>query len=65
MYDSGFNPRAMADFFEKLQAEGGGARPAVFSDHRIREIGPAVAREVATLPRKDQLSQRQAPNSAM
>ena len=29
MYDTGFNPRAMADFFAKIQEQGGSARPAV------------------------------------
>ena len=53
MYDSGFNPRAMADFFNKLQ-EGGGARgPQFFSDHPDPgNRAQAVAKEVATLPRK-------------
>jgi predicted Zn-dependent protease len=53
MYDSGFNPRAMADFFEKLQAEGGARGPQFFSDHPDPgNRAQAVAREVATLPRK-------------
>jgi Zn-dependent protease with chaperone function len=34
LYDSGYDPRAMAQFFEKLQAESKGKRPAeFFSDH--------------------------------
>jgi predicted Zn-dependent protease len=53
MYDSGFNPRAMADFFEKLQAEGGARGPQFFSDHPDPgNRAQAVAKEVATLPRK-------------
>jgi predicted Zn-dependent protease len=54
MYDSGFNPRAMADFFNKLQAEGGAARgPQFFSDHPDPgNRAQSVAGEVATLPRK-------------
>jgi Peptidase family M48 len=53
MYDSGFNPRAMADFFTKLQGEGGARGPQFFSDHPDPgNRAQAVAREVATLPRK-------------
>src|SRR6478609_10446417 len=53
MYDSGFNPRAMADFFAKLQAEGGARGPQFFSDHPDPgNRAQSVAKEVATLPRK-------------
>ncbi len=54
MYDSGFNPRAMSDFFAKLEKEGGAARgPQFFSDHpNPGNRAEAVTREVATLPRK-------------
>jgi hypothetical protein len=53
MYDSGFNPRAMADFFAKLQAEGGARGPQFLSDHPDPgNRAQAVAKEVATLPRK-------------
>jgi len=53
MYDSGFNPRAMADFFTKLQAEGGTRGPQFFSDHPDPgNRAQSVAKEVATLPRK-------------
>jgi Zn-dependent protease with chaperone function len=53
MYDSGFNPRAMADFFTKIQAQGGARGPQFFSDHPDPgNRAQAVAREVATLPRK-------------
>ena len=53
MYDTGFNPRAMADFFTKLQAEGGARGPQFFSDHPDPgNRAQAVAKEVATLPRK-------------
>ncbi len=53
MYDTSFNPRAMADFFTKLQ-EGGGPRGSqFFSDHPDPgNRAQSVAREVATLPRK-------------
>src|SRR5207245_8375240 len=34
LYDAGYDPRAMAQFFEKLQAESKGKEPAqFFSDH--------------------------------
>jgi predicted Zn-dependent protease len=53
MYDSGFNPRAMADFFNKLQQEGGARGPQFFSDHPDPgNRAQSVAKEVATLPRK-------------
>lgn len=53
MYDSGFNPHAMADFFEKIEKEGGAGGPQFLSDHpspgNRRE---AVSKEVNTLPRR-------------
>jgi Zn-dependent protease with chaperone function len=53
MYDTGFNPRAMADFFAKLDKEGGSRGPQFFSDHpNPGNRAEAVAKEVATLPRK-------------
>ena len=54
MYDSGFNPRAMSDFFTKLEKEGGVARgPQFLSDHPDPgNRAQAVSKEVATLPRK-------------
>jgi Zn-dependent protease with chaperone function len=53
MYDTGFNPRAMANFFTKLQEEGGARGPQFFSDHPDPgNRAQAVAKEVATLPRK-------------
>ncbi len=54
MYDTGFNPQAMAQFFTKLQEEGGVARgPQFLSDHPDPgNRAQAVAKEVATLPRK-------------
>ncbi|HET7209406.1 MAG TPA: M48 family metallopeptidase [Terriglobales bacterium] len=33
MYKVGYNPKAMADFFQKLEKEGGGAGPQFLSDH--------------------------------
>jgi Zn-dependent protease with chaperone function len=54
MYDSGFNPRAMSDFFAKLEKEGGVARgPQFLSDHpNPGNRAQVVAAEVGTLPRK-------------
>ncbi len=53
MYDTGFNPRAMADFFEKIQSQGGARGPQFFSDHPDPgNRAQAVGAEVATLPRK-------------
>jgi beta-barrel assembly-enhancing protease len=53
MYDTGFNPQAMAQFFEKIQAQGGSRAPQFLSDHpdpgnRVEY----VMAEVDTLPRK-------------
>jgi len=54
MYDTGFNPRAMSDFFTKLEKEGDIARgPQFLSDHPDQgNRAQVVAKEVATLPRK-------------
>jgi beta-barrel assembly-enhancing protease len=54
MYDTGFNPQAMADFFEKLEKEGGSRGPQFLSDHpNPGNRSEAVSREVRTLARKD------------
>src|SRR5438105_7222666 len=53
MYDTGFNPQAMAQFFEKIQQQGGSRAPQFLSDHP--EPGNRVEyvmTEVDTLPRK-------------
>src|ERR1700736_6709498 len=53
MYDTGFNPRAMSDFFTKIAEEGGTRGPQFLSDHPDPgNRAQAVAKEVATLPRK-------------
>jgi beta-barrel assembly-enhancing protease len=54
MYDSGFDPHAMAQFFTKIQQEGGSRAPQFFSDHpdpgnRVEY----VSKEVSTLPGKN------------
>ena len=53
MYKAGYDPRAMAQFFAKLEKEGGGNGPQFMSDHpnpgnRVE----AVSREIADWPRK-------------
>lgn len=53
MYKAGYNPQAMADFFQKLAAEGSGG-PTFLSDHPNpgnREA--AIVKEIATWPRKN------------
>jgi Zn-dependent protease with chaperone function len=53
MYDTGFNPRAMSDFFTKLAEKSGARGSQFFSDHPDPgNRAQAVAKEVATLPRK-------------
>jgi Zn-dependent protease with chaperone function len=55
MYDTGFNPQAMAQFFEKIQAKGGSRAPEFFSDHpNPGNREEYVMAEVDTLPRKQQ-----------
>lgn len=53
MYDTSFNPQALAQFFEKIQTQGGARAPQFLSDHpdpgnRVEY----VMTEVDTLPRK-------------
>lgn len=53
MYDSGYDPRQMASFFKKIQAENGARAPEFFSDHP--DPGNRfeyVSREAQTLPGK-------------
>jgi predicted Zn-dependent protease len=54
MAEAGYNPVEMAQFFEKLEAEGGSGAPQFLSDHpnpgnRVR----AVQAEIRTLPQAD------------
>ncbi len=52
LYDSGYNPKAMADFFKKLEAQGGNP-PQFLSDHpNPGNRYEAVIREASTLPSK-------------
>lgn len=58
MYDTGYDPRQMAVFFEKLQAQGGSRAPQFLSDHpNPGNRASAVMDEVATLPRKSSYRQ--------
>src|SRR6266849_3698412 len=53
LYDSGYNPQAMADFFTKLEKEGEANGPQFFSDHpNPGNRAGAVEREVRSLPAK-------------
>jgi hypothetical protein len=53
MHDSAHDPHAMAEFFAKLDKEGGARGPQFFSDHpNPGNRAQAVSKEVATLKRK-------------
>jgi hypothetical protein len=53
MYDSGYNPQAMADFFTKLEKQGGANGPQFLSDHpNPGNRAGAVEKEVHSLPAK-------------
>jgi hypothetical protein len=53
LYDSGYNPQAMADFFTKLEKQGGANGPQFLSDHpNPGNRAGAVEREVRSLPAK-------------
>ncbi len=53
MYDTGYNPHAMADFFKKLEQEDGSRGAQFFSDHpNPGNRSEAVTRELQTLPQK-------------
>ncbi len=53
MYDTGYDPHAMAVFFAKLEEEGGARGPQFLSDHpNPGNRAQAVSKEVSTLPRK-------------
>jgi predicted Zn-dependent protease len=55
MYDTGYNPQAMAQFFEKIQSQGGSRAPQFLSDHPSPgNRMEYVMAEVDTLPRKPQ-----------
>jgi beta-barrel assembly-enhancing protease len=53
MYDTGYNPRAMAQFFSKIQAQGGSQTMQFLSDHPDPgNRAQYVSQEAVTLPAK-------------
>lgn len=53
MYKAGYNPRAMAVFFQKLESQGGASAPQFLSDHPSPgDRVAAVDREIAQWPPK-------------
>lgn len=53
MYDTGYDPKQMAEFFRKLEAMGGAGGPQFLSDHpNPGNRYEAVIKEVSTLPSK-------------
>jgi beta-barrel assembly-enhancing protease len=57
MYKAGFNPEAMADFFEKLEKQGGGGGPQFLSDHpNPGNRRQAIQREIRDWPPKRYLT---------
>ncbi len=61
MYEAGFDPRAMAEFFQKLERQSGGSGPQFLSDHpNPGNRVAAVAREIQTWPPKNYLGSSQA-----
>ena len=61
MYEAGFNPRAMAEFFQKLEQQGGGNGPQFLSDHpNPGNRVASVAREIQSWPPKNYLGTSQA-----
>ena len=63
LYDSGYDPRAMAQFFEKLEAESKGKNPAEFfsdhpnPDHRVERVDQEIDRLGGTPPNAKRDSQ--------
>ena len=61
MYKAGYNPRALADFFEKLERQGGGGGPQFLSDHpNPGNRQAAIEKEVSNWPPKNYVSNSQA-----
>jgi beta-barrel assembly-enhancing protease len=53
-YKAGYNPKAMADFFQKLEQQGGGNGPQFLSDHpNPGNRVAAVTKEIANWPPKN------------
>jgi hypothetical protein len=63
MYKAGYDPRAMAEFFQKLEKQGGGGGPQLLSDHpNPGNRVAAVNKEIANWPSKS--FQANSPNFA-
>ncbi len=61
LYKAGYNPRALADFFEKLEQQGGGGGPQFLSDHpNPGNRKAAIEKEVNNWPPKNYVSNSQA-----
>ncbi len=56
MYKAGYNPSAMADFFQKLEKDGGANGPQFFSDHpNPGNREEAIRQQIASYPPKGYL----------
>ena len=61
MYKAGYNPKAMAEFFQKLEQQGGGNGPQFLSDHpNPGNRVASVEKEIQDWPPKSYLSTSQA-----
>ena len=61
LYRAGYNPKALADFFEKLERQGGGGGPQFLSDHpNPGNRQAAIEKEVSNWPPKNYASNSQA-----
>jgi beta-barrel assembly-enhancing protease len=65
MYKAGYNAQAMADFFEKLEKQGGGGGPQFLSDHpNPGNRTEAIQKEIQSWPPRQYLGNTTAFNSA-
>ena len=65
LYKAGYNPKAMADFFQKLEKEGGGGGPQFLSDHpNPGNRQAAISKEIQSWPPKNFQTDSQAFASA-
>jgi hypothetical protein len=65
MYKAGYNAQAMADFFEKLEKQGGGGGPQFLSDHpNPGNRTEAIQKEIQSWPPKQYLANSAGFNSA-
>ena len=61
LYKAGYNPKALADFFEKLERQEGGGGPQFLSDHpNPGNRQAAIEKEVSNWPPKNYVSNSQA-----